>query len=359
LPVRDGAVDMRTVPRPQAGDVAVEPRERDERLASVSIVVPTIDRPEALTRSVKALLDTGYPDLEVLVVDNRPDPERALRWREFAESDRRVSYLTEHRRGISHARNAGIAAAHGEYVGFVDDDIEVDPWWLHNLAAELADERADCATSLVLPTRLESLAQRTFEQMKGFGQGLERRVFGPELAAADPGYALSPGKFGPGGCALWRRSTLVSLGGFDPLLGTGSPSRAGEDLFLFLRLARRGGTVVYAPDAVAWHDHGVEWPELRDRIRGYGTGLCAMLLLHVLRRPADLGRLARALPGRVRHVLLPATAPGARQPELAAIPRSLLFTQLHGIAGGPLALARSARLQRRLRAHAARHLARR
>jgi GT2 family glycosyltransferase len=291
---------------------------------------------------------TGHrlPKLEVIIVDNRPRSSGAAALCEAAGGDARIRYLAEHRPGVSHARNTGLAAATGELVGFVDDDIEVDRWWLVNLVAELAEDKIDCATSLVLPTRLDTPAQRAFEAMKGFGQGTTRRVFGPELAAEDPLYPFAPGRFGPGGCALWRRSTVVRLGGFDPLLGPGTPSRAGEDLELFLRLARSGGSILYTPHSVAWHDHGAEWSELRDRLRAYGTGLSAMFVRHLVHKPGDTAMVATMAPRRLRRMLIPGSAPeptGSMTSQSGeAVGRRLVLDQLSGLATGPVALARSA-----------------
>jgi GT2 family glycosyltransferase len=318
-------------------------------LPDVCIVVPTAGRPVALARCVKSLLSTGYPNLEVLVVDNRPDPVVSESLQALVAGDTRIRYLTEDRSGASKARNTGLAAANAEYVGFVDDDIEVDRWWLHHLTAALTDLQIDCVTSLLLPARLDTRAQRAFEEMKGFSRGTKCLRFGSGLRTVNPREALAPGRLGPGGCALWRRSAIERLGGFEPMLGPGTPSRAGEDLYLFLRLIREGGCVMYAPDAVAWHDHTAEWADLRSRMRGYGAGLMAMMLLHVLRRPDDLVLLARALPGRLRQVVFAKPGPesGAAVMRRDRVPRSLVFDQLCGLAYGPIALARSALRERR------------
>jgi len=349
VPVRDGVLDMTGLDASAQGSTPDDSRYPASPLRAVSIVIPTVARPAALVRCVKSLLGTGYPDLEVIVVDNRPDPGAIDRWQALVASDARIHYLAEPRPGASAARNAGVATARGDYIGFVDDDIEVDRWWLHNLAAELANPEVDCVTSLVLPAHLETRAQRVFEQMKGFGQGARRRQFGPDLWERDPSKALAPGRFGPGGCALWRRSTLERLGGFDQRLGPGTPSQAGEDLYLFLCLVREGGCVVYQPDAVAWHEHAADWSELRTRIRGYGAGMAALQLLNVLRHPRDVIPLARVLPARLRQVVLvPSTSTeqahtvGGDRP-----PRSLVFDQLLGMASGPISLARGARAHRR------------
>ena len=343
LPVRDGVVDLTSITIP-AFAVATWNREpRAEQQPLVSVVIPTI-RPQMLLRCVQSLLDTGYPNLEVLAVDNRPSRAAAGEV-ESLTADHGVRYLHEPRPGVSYARNTGLAAARGEYVALVDDDIEVDRWWLHHLVAELAYGRVDCATSLALPARLDTAAQRAFEQLKGFGQGTLRRVCGPEPGLDDPAYAFALGRFGPAGASLWRRSALLGIGGFEPLLGAGSPCLGGEDLYALLRLARAGGTVVYTPHAVVWHEHRAEWADLRHQLRGYGTGLSAMILLHLWRNPGDLMLVARAMPGRLGQLARRGRTRGAAPHD--AVSWRLLVDELRGIAYGPLALLRSVRLARR------------
>jgi glycosyltransferase involved in cell wall biosynthesis len=343
-PVRDGVVDLTglTVPAFAVATANREPRAEQQPL--VSVVIPTI-RPQGLVRCVKSLLGTGYPNLEVLAVDNRPS-RAAAGMVESLTADHGVRYLHEPRPGVSNARNTGLAAARGEYVALVDDDMEVDRWWLHNLVAELADGRIDCATSLVLPARLDTAAQRAFEQLKGFGQGTVRRVYGPEPGLDDPASAFAPGRLGPASASMWRRSALLGIGGFEPLLGVGSPSRGGEDLYALLRLARAGGTVVYTPHAVTWHEHRTEWADLRHQLRGYGTGLSAMILLHLWRNPGDVVLVARAMPGRLGQLARRGRTRDAAPHD--AVSRLLLVEELRGIACGPLALLRSARLASRM-----------
>jgi O-antigen biosynthesis protein len=337
-PVRDGEVDLSGLAVPVLSPAANREREAGRR-PLVSVVIPTV-RPQGLARCVESVLGTGYPNLEVLAVDNGPgraDPGAVA----ALTGDRRVRYLHEPRKGVSWARNAGLAAARGEYVALVDDDVVVDRWWLHNLVAELADDRIDCATSLVLPARLDTPAQRAFEQLKGFGQGTRRQVFGPGSGRA---LALAPGRFGPASVSLWRRSALLRVGGFDPRLGAGSPACGGEDLHTMARLVRAGGGVVYTPHAVSWHEHRAEWADLRRQLRGYSCGLSAFALLYLAQDPGELLRVARAIPGQLRQLARPGRDGGAPRD---AVPRQLLMEQLCGIACGPLALLRSTLLAMR------------
>jgi GT2 family glycosyltransferase len=338
--INDGDVDMAAVRALGSGTDADHEIALPAMLPSVSVVVPTADRPDAVSRCVKSLLATNYPELDVLIVDNRPGSSNAGALRALAASDVRVRYVAEPRKGVSSARNTGAVAADGEFVAFVDDDIDVDQWWLHALVAEFTDPTLDAATSLVLPSRLDTPAQVVFDELRGFGQGTRRRRFGPEVAATDPLYPFAPGRFGPGGAALWRRSSFVRLGGFRGLLGPGTPARAGEDLEMFLRLARAGGRILYNPDAVAWHDHRADWPGLRDQLYGYGVGLTAMYTAYFARRPWELVALARRAPAVVAHArALRSPRPAASSPALAA---PFLRLERRGLVAGPLAYLRSA-----------------
>jgi glycosyltransferase involved in cell wall biosynthesis len=302
----------------------------------VSIVVPTADRPEAVVRCVKSLLNNEYPDLEVIVVDNRPAGASGAVLRALAADDSRVRVLAEPRSGVSRARNLGWRSSDRPLVGFVDDDIEVDRLWVATLVAELADDRIDCVTSQVLPASLDTEAQQAFERLKGFSQGRRRCVWPDASIAAG---AIHPGHFGPGGSALWRRSTLDVLGGFDPLLGPGTPTKAGEDLEMFLRLARQRGGIVYTPHAVAWHEHEADFPAVRRQLRGYGTGLAATYTLHLLRHPDHLVPIAGAVASRA--------AGRKRRGEPVPQARRLMAAQLAGVAAGPIALARGVLARRR------------
>jgi glycosyltransferase involved in cell wall biosynthesis len=98
--------------------------ERDSPL--VSVVVPYYNRLGLLPRAVTSILNQTYRNLELIVVDDASieDPQETLK----SFSDPRMVYLRhEQNRGVSAARNTGIAAAHGDFVCFLDSD---DEWAL-------------------------------------------------------------------------------------------------------------------------------------------------------------------------------------------------------------------------------------
>jgi glycosyltransferase involved in cell wall biosynthesis len=113
----------------------------------VSVVIPTYNRVEPLQRSVASVLAQSHAAFEILVVDDASqvpvDPA-------LLPADPRITILRHaQNRGVSAARNTGIAAAKGRYVAFLDSD---DAWMPEKLARQLAAVRAarnpDCVFSM-------------------------------------------------------------------------------------------------------------------------------------------------------------------------------------------------------------------
>lgn len=91
----------------------------------VSVVVATIGRGRLLVQTVRGLLENDYPSFEIIVVDQTRRPEQdVLTFME--QNSGRVNYIRRRRPGLPEARNAGVAAARGGVVLFVDDDVIPD-----------------------------------------------------------------------------------------------------------------------------------------------------------------------------------------------------------------------------------------
>lgn len=108
-------------------------------MPKVSVVIPTCNRPELLSRAIRSILAQTYQDFEIIVIDDglKERAENAI----LAFGDSRIRYVkNEISLGGSGARNRGIADARGEYVAFLDDD---DEWLSEKLAKHVtAYERA-------------------------------------------------------------------------------------------------------------------------------------------------------------------------------------------------------------------------
>lgn len=101
--------------------------------ALVSVVIPTRNRPELVLRAVESVAGQAYRKLEIIVVIDGPDAETEAALRAVAEPRLRILALPESRGG-SDARNAGVAAAQGEWIAFLDDD---DEWLPEKLERQL------------------------------------------------------------------------------------------------------------------------------------------------------------------------------------------------------------------------------
>lgn len=147
---------------------------------TVSVVIPTLNRPKALERAMGCILSQQLPPeiaAEIVVVDNSVDANARSLVARFSEGAQMpIRYVSMPRPGIATARNAGIGAARGEWVAFIDDDETGGPLWL---------------------AALLSVAQR----------GLYDAVFGPVSACADGGGEIGP--FAP----FFTRSVTAQDGG--------------------------------------------------------------------------------------------------------------------------------------------------
>lgn len=99
----------------------------------ISVIIPTRDRPGPLHRALRSLSRQSFTDFEVIVVRDGGRPARAVvdSWKR----DLRITFIDDdEHRGVSCARNRGLAAAVGEHLAFLDDD---DIFLPHHLAAAM------------------------------------------------------------------------------------------------------------------------------------------------------------------------------------------------------------------------------
>ena len=196
----------------------------------VSVVVPVRDGESTIADCLDAILATDYPaeDREILVVDNGSSDGTALEIHA-----RPVRYLYEPRRGVSNARNRGIAESRGEIISFVDADCIVEPQWLTEVVRAFDDPEVGCVAGDLQHVPPDSAAERQAARMLGNWQRF--------AVASNPPYAITAN-------ASFRRDVLDEIGGFDPHM-----TRA-QDVELGLRFQERSGRrLAYAENATARH----------------------------------------------------------------------------------------------------------
>jgi hypothetical protein len=352
--VDDGAAALQARLRERMSELLGAPDDSpslaipDERLPRISIVIPTIvSRVEDLVRCLIAIEQLEYPDFEVLLVDNRPVRPASDPLVQIAGDRPWLDVIWEPVRGISAARNAGIARATGDVVAFTDDDVVVDSNWLRTIGARFAaSPLVDAVTGLILPAELESPAQIWFERYYG-GFGGERSYDSLTLESDRRGglrgasrvlvrnshgavieriFFFGVGGYGAGANMAFRKSSLSRIGEFDLALGTGTPSRGGEDLAAMIAILWTGGQICYEPASVVYHRHRTEYSELLKQMHGFGLGFTAMLTSFAQSDVQHFMTLASLIPRAMTKVL----AKGAdtvrdKQPESAPDEVSLPF----------------------------------
>ena len=140
----------------------MEPRVRSAGKENlVSVVIPTYNRATELPSAIESVLGQTYPSVEVIIVDDgSTDGTEALIQTRFP----RVRYLRQSNRGPAAARNAGIKAASGPYIAFLDSD---DRWMPQKLERQIGLLRERPEVGLVFSTvRFVSRRGRPVEERR-------------------------------------------------------------------------------------------------------------------------------------------------------------------------------------------------
>ncbi len=96
----------------------------------LSVIVPVYNADKWLPRCLDSICGQTYPHLEIICVNDGSTDDSAKILEEYAAKDSRVKVIHQENAGVSVARNAGLDAAMGEYVTFVDADdwLETDAY---------------------------------------------------------------------------------------------------------------------------------------------------------------------------------------------------------------------------------------
>ncbi|MFM2431446.1 MAG: hypothetical protein RLZZ511_2659 [Cyanobacteriota bacterium] len=246
---------------------------------AVSIIIPTCDRPEDLTRCLNYLRQQQTPrQVEIIVCDNRPQSGLTP---PVIELFPEVTYVSEPRAGASYARNRAIAATNHPIIVMIDDDVVIPADWLEKLLAPFARPEIAAVTGNVLPIELDSHAQWICEDLKG-GLSAGWQAFEVDRAWVDSFTHAPPmWEVGVSANAAFRASLFADpkVGLMNELLGPGTPCGAGEEMYLFYRILRAGYTLRYEPTAHVWHRHRQTIEALRKQQHAYMQSACCFQLL--------------------------------------------------------------------------------
>ncbi len=228
----------------------------DIEVVDVSVLIPTIGRPERLEACLRSLEACRPRAREIVVVDQSGGDAVANVVGRFAHIGARLIPMRE--RGVARARNRGLQEVRHEIILLTDDDCVVDSSWVglsHELAA---GEPGAIFTGRVLPgVDRHVVSTRTDEEPREFtGE--------PHAGALYTNNAVVP------------RSGAVAIGGFDERFTNASDNDFGY------RWLVEGRPMRFDPRLVVWHCDGRTPAEVRRLYWKYGRWQGAFYAKHLL-----------------------------------------------------------------------------
>jgi glycosyltransferase involved in cell wall biosynthesis len=183
----------------------------------VSVVIATYNMGQYVGAAIESVLAQTYPNVELLVVDDgSTDNTREIVQRYLGDS--RVRYLSQKNAGQTVAKNAGIRASTGKYVGFCDAD---DQWMPDKLAKQVPVLEARPEVAVVY-SKVSYIVEPPAPPVE------ELNIPCPSGKVTEDLYLVN---FVPFGTALVRREALDRAGSFD------EKYRMGIDWELWLRIS--------------------------------------------------------------------------------------------------------------------------
>lgn len=188
----------------------------------VSIVIPTKNSAQFLEKTLQTIKDQSYPEIEKIIVDgNSSDKTQAIAKKYHCKI---IDFIPKVKMGLFDApykRNLGMAKARGNYVYWLDADMEL-PKNLISEAVKLCEKGFD---AVVLPE--DSYGVGIWSRAKQ----LERRCYWGDNTVESPRF--------------FKKSVWEDIGGFDESLGAG-----GDDVDLTQKLFEKGYTIGRAKSIV-------------------------------------------------------------------------------------------------------------
>lgn len=155
----------------------------------ISVIVPVYGVAEQLPRCLRSILAQSWKELEIIAVDDgSPDASYAI-LKEFAEKNPRLRVLRQENRGVTAARLRGVAAATGDWIGFVDGDDEIEPDMYERLLKNAEKYGADishCGFRMCFPEGRTHFfhntgAVKVFDRLDGLRELLSGEKIEPAL----------------------------------------------------------------------------------------------------------------------------------------------------------------------------------
>jgi len=251
------------------------------------VVIPNYNGFLDLKVCLKSVLETNYPNFEVIVVDNGSTDGSVGYIKAMFPSVNVVRHETN--RGSAAAYNAGIKHAKGEYVAILNNDMEVERSWLQDLVAMMIEHDE---LGAVDGKYMNFFSRKIFDSVAAAGRFMDRygNILTRGLGERDEGRydEIAPVWVA---LALFRKDIFEEVGMFDPTFFFGY-----DEVDLCWRILMKGYEILFTPSVKIYHKSS-------QTVTGHRSKLRAGIYFHIkknriqmLLKNYSLGSLVKVAP---------------------------------------------------------------
>lgn len=222
-----------------------------------SFVLCTLNREKELIDSINSILNQGYSDIEIIVVDQSEKSKEYI-----ADIDDRIMYLHSEKKGLSRNRNIGIKRASGDYICLMDDDALYAENTLKHICEIISKYDPDLLGGVIVD-------HKTKEYYIG------------ETKKHDDGFISSRDLFSCcSSAALIFKKKICEKIVFDEMLGIGERWGSGEEIDFVTRAMYEGSKFYFSKQILVYHPSSDKRKMGTDKAYKYSLGFGALCAKH-------------------------------------------------------------------------------
>lgn len=202
----------------------------------ISVIVPVYKAEPYLRKCLDSIVNQTYQNIEIILVDDGSPDNCGAICDEYAAKDKRIQVIHKANGGVASARNAGLDAAAGDYIGWVDSDDWIEPEMFETMLNSAEERKAD----IVICSRVESYPDSSFQMRWQRVEALSKEQAIARLVEDDVVRSYLCDK-------LWKRELFREIR--IPQL------KVLEDMAVMYPLFMRAERVVCLPDVLYHYEH--------------------------------------------------------------------------------------------------------
>ena len=147
------------------------------RNIKLSIIIPVYNTGKYLSQCLDSVLKQSLEDIEVICIDDGSTDLSPQILKKYQQTDTRIQIITKTNDGLGAARNTGLEAASGEFIGFIDSDDFIDQDWFAALYKKAKDTQADIVIGNVKLYFQDTLETRPYRNISFYKELSEKGAF--------------------------------------------------------------------------------------------------------------------------------------------------------------------------------------